>query len=122
MVEGIGQQLQSLQDDIDALRETPPPHDFTVEQITAWLETLKAAKDENAIHLLIERIDIKNKTDISITSMLTSVLGENGRGGDTELFIKCSNRKGYRAVDKLHLHQKHTRLCCDIGGCCYNLL
>lgn len=81
VVESIGQQMQELQDEIDALRETPPPHDFTVDQITAWLDALKAASDEKAIHLLIERIDIKNKTEINIISTLNSVLGEIGCGG-----------------------------------------
>lgn len=81
VVESIGQQMQELQEEIEALQETPPPHDFTVDQITAWLEALKAAADEKAIHLLIKRIDINNKTDVSITSTLTSVLGEIGCGG-----------------------------------------
>lgn len=50
-------------------------------QIIAWLEALKSAADKKAIHLLIERIDVKNKTDISISSMLTSILGRLGCGG-----------------------------------------
>ena len=81
VVESIGQQMQELQDEIDALQETTPPRDFTTNQITTWLEALKAAADEKAIQLLIERIDVKNKTDISITSTLKSVLGEIGCGG-----------------------------------------
>ncbi len=81
VVENIGQQMQGLQDEIDALQEATPPHDFTTDQITAWLESLKAVPDGKAIHLLIERIDIKNKTEISISSTLKSVLGETGCGG-----------------------------------------
>lgn len=80
VIESIGQQMQELQDEIEALRETPAPRDFTVEQITAWLEALKAAADEKAIHLLIERIDVNNKTDINIASTLKSVLGNTGCG------------------------------------------
>lgn len=81
VVESIGLQLQELQNEIEALRETPPPHDFTTDQITAWLDALKATSDEKAIHLLIERIDIKTKTDFNIKSTLESVLGKNGCGG-----------------------------------------
>lgn len=80
VVEDIGQRMQAIKDEIEALRDTPPPRDFTTEQITAWLEALKAAPDEKAIHLLIQRIEVKPKTDISISSMLSSVLGEHGRG------------------------------------------
>lgn len=80
VVTKIGQKMQTLQNEMEALKDTPPPHDFTVPQIVAWLESLKAAADEKAVHLLVERIDVKTKTDISITSTLTSVLGETGRG------------------------------------------
>ena len=34
------------------------PKDFTADTIKAWLESIKAAPDEDAIHLLIERIDV----------------------------------------------------------------
>lgn len=80
VVEDIGRKMKALKEEMQALQETLPPHDFTVDQITAWLEALKAAPDEKAIHLLIEKINIKNKTDISIFSTLTSVLGEIGCG------------------------------------------
>lgn len=80
VVKDIGIKMQTLKNEITALQETPPPPDFTVDQIKVWLEAIKAAPDEKAIHLLIERIDIKNKTEINIQSTLTSVLSENGRG------------------------------------------
>ena len=83
VVADIGQRMKALKDEMEALRETTPPQDFTTEQITAWLELLKADPDDKAIHLLIERIDVKTKTDFSITSTLKSVLGENGCGGWT---------------------------------------
>lgn len=66
---------------MQALQKTPSPHDFTIDQIKAWLEALKAAADDKAIHLLIERIDIENKTTINVTSTLTAILGEDGCGG-----------------------------------------
>ena len=81
VVSDIGQQMQGLLDEISSLKETPPPQDFTTNQITAWLEALKAAADEKAIHLLIERIDVKGETKLSITSTLNSVLGEIDCGG-----------------------------------------
>jgi site-specific DNA recombinase len=77
----IGEQIKELDGQIKALKEAEPPKDYTVPQIKAWLQSLKKAPDEKAIHLLIERIDIKNKTEVNITSTLTSVLGENGCGG-----------------------------------------
>lgn len=80
VVQDIGKKMQALKDEMEALQVTPPPHDFTVDQITAWLEALKAAPDEKAIHLLIERIDIKNKTAVNIQSTLNTVLGKHGRG------------------------------------------
>lgn len=77
----VGEEMKLLKAEIESLKNTEPPKDYTVEQITAWLETLKASKDEGAIHLLIDRIDIKNKTEINATSTLSSVLGESGCGG-----------------------------------------
>lgn len=81
VVADIGEHMKSLKAEIAALQETEPPKDFTVEQIQAWLETIKAAPDEKAVHLLIDRIDIKNKTEFNVQSTLNSVLGENGCGG-----------------------------------------
>lgn len=66
---------------MQALQKTPSPHDFTIDQIKAWLEALKAAADDKAIHLLIVRTDIENKTTINVTSTLTAILGEDGCGG-----------------------------------------
>ena len=81
VVSDIGKQMQGIKQEIEFLKETQPPKDFTVEQIKAWLQALKHQPDDKAIHLLIERIDIKNKTEINITSTLKSVLGEIGCGG-----------------------------------------
>jgi len=78
VVESIGQQMEELLSEIEALRETPPPRDFTTEQITAWLEALKTVADDKAMRLLIERIDVISKTEFSITSTLGAVLGEIG--------------------------------------------
>lgn len=86
VVTDIGAQMQELKDEIAALCDTQPPKDFTVDTIKAWLEALKANPDEKAVHLLVERIDVKQdkqkeKTEFSITSTLNSVLGNLGCGG-----------------------------------------
>lgn len=77
----VGKQMQELKTEIAALEATEPPQDFTSDQIHAWLESLRSAPDEKAVRLLVERIDIKTKTEFNITSTLNSVLGENGCGG-----------------------------------------
>ena len=81
VVADIGLEMKSIKDEIEALKKTEPPKDYTVDQIRAWLTSLKECTDEAAIHLLIERIDIKNKTEINIQSTLNSVLCETGCGG-----------------------------------------
>lgn len=80
-VADIGEEMEELKSQIATLENTEPPKDFTVEQIRAWLEAINAASDEKAVHLLIERIDIKNKTVFNIQSTLETVLGESGCGG-----------------------------------------
>lgn len=86
VVSDIGQQMQEIKTEISALMATEPPKDFTIDTIKAWLESIKAAPDESAVHLLIERIDIadkpeKEKTVFNIQSTLKTVLGKNGCGG-----------------------------------------
>ena len=51
--------------------------------IQSWLEHIKAAPDENAIRLLVDRIEVENKrkTAFNIQSTLKAVLGEHGCGG-----------------------------------------
>lgn len=81
VVADIGEEMEALKSQIATLENTEPPKDFTVEQIRAWLEAIKAAPDEKAVHLLIERIGIKNKTVFNIQSTLETVLSESGCGG-----------------------------------------
>ena len=68
---------------MEELRNAPPPKDYTVEQITAWLDSIKVAPDEKAVHLLIDRIIVNSKTDIKVISTLTSILGNTGAEGRT---------------------------------------
>lgn len=86
IVAEIGERMQAIKDEIAQLHEVEPPEDFTVEQITAWLDALKANPDDKAVRLLIERMDVvraKEKTEFKMSSTLNSVLGENGCGGRT---------------------------------------
>jgi len=77
VLEDIGNKMQQLKDEMGTLRNVEPPKDFAPEYITGWLESLRTAPDEKAIQLLIERIDVQNKTDFNITSTLKSVLGDD---------------------------------------------
>ena len=86
VVADFGEQMQTIKAEIVQLQETTPPTDFTVDQIKAWLEVLKASADEKAVHLLIERIEAtpgETKTDFNMQSTLKSVLGEIGCGDRT---------------------------------------
>lgn len=88
VVADMGAEMNALKAEIECLKNTEPPKDYTVEQITSWLETLKNNTDETAVRLLIERIDIKNKTEINIHSTLNSVLGDIGCGGSQHILPK----------------------------------
>ena len=81
VVSDIGIEMKALKDEIACLQATEPPKDYTIEQVKNWLESLKNSPNETAIHLLIKRIDIKNKTEFNIQSTLNSVLGKIGCGG-----------------------------------------
>lgn len=81
VVQSIAERMDTLQAEIAALRETEPPADFTNDSVKGWLESIKAAPDDEAIHLLVERIDIKAKKEVKVTSTLTSILRNNGCGG-----------------------------------------
>lgn len=77
----VGMKMKKIKEEISALQEVTPPKDFTVPQIKEWLDALKAASDEQAVHLLIERIDVKDKTAFDMQSTLNTVLGKIGCGG-----------------------------------------
>ena len=86
VVADVGQQMKEIKAEIAVLEATEPPKDFTVDTIKAWLESIKAAPDRDAVRLLIERIDVgedeeKEKTAFNIQSTLKTVLGIHGCGG-----------------------------------------
>ena len=83
--------MKEIKAEITALEHTEPPKDFTVDTIRSWLEAIKAAPDADAVHLLIERMDVKpdpekEKTAFNIQSTLKTVLGKNGCGGSQHSF------------------------------------
>lgn len=80
VIADITNEMEALKSEIESLKCRKPPKDFTFDCVSQWLEALKANPDEKAIHLLIERIDVKSTTDIRITSTLTSVVGKLGCG------------------------------------------
>ena len=91
--------MASLKEEIETLKNTEPPKDFTVDIICSWLETLKKSADAEAIRLLIERIDVETdenkKTVFNISSTLNTVVGLHGCGGahhilPTILFLYCA--------------------------------
>lgn len=77
----VGEEMKTLQAEIECLRHTEPPKDYSAETVKTWLRSIKEAPSSDAVHLLIERIDIKKKTVTSIESTLATVLGEIGCGG-----------------------------------------
>ena len=83
----MGQKLQELKAEIAMLETTEPPKDFTADTIKAWLESIKATPDKDAVRLLIERMDVKKDkekptTAFEMQSTLKAVVGMNGCGGD----------------------------------------
>lgn len=76
VVADIGAEMKKLKEEIECLKTTEPPKDYTTETIRNWLEALKNSPDDDAVHLLIKRIDIKNKTVFNIQSTLNTVLGD----------------------------------------------
>ena len=87
VVADMGERMQEIKAEIAALEAAEPPKDFTAQTIRAWLESIKAAPDAEAVQLLIERMDVtsqteeKEKTAFNIQSTLKTVLRKNGCGG-----------------------------------------
>ena len=77
VIKDISTRMQTLKDEIEELQKAEPPADYTVDTVKAWLQSIREAPDEKAIHLLISRIEAKrdkNNTDFNIESTLKPVL------------------------------------------------
>lgn len=88
VVADIGAKITALKQEMEVLRGSEPPRDFTTEQIISWLRSIREAPDQTAVRLLIERIDVrkdkeKATTEFEVTSTLNSVVGKSGCGGRT---------------------------------------
>ena len=84
VIADISEKMKQLKDEISELHEAEPPADYSVDTIQEWLQSIRTAPDDKAVHLFIERIEAvrtENKTDFSITSTLKSVL-ENMVAGE----------------------------------------
>ena len=86
VIEDIGAKMNQLRSEIEALKKTEMPKDYTTDQISLWLKALHDSPDDKAIRLLISRIDIKNTAEINIQSTLTSVVGTIGCGRPQHIF------------------------------------
>ena len=51
VIQDISLRMQRLKDEIEELKNAEPPADYTVDTIKAWLQSVKEAPDEKAIHL-----------------------------------------------------------------------
>lgn len=83
----LSEKMSQLKREIAELQEAEPPADYTVDAIQEWLQSIRTAPDDKAVHLLIERIDAKrteNKTDFNIISTLKPVLENLVAGGGFE--------------------------------------
>ena len=77
VIKDISEKMSALKKEIDELKEATPPEDYSVDVIQEWLQSIRNAPDEKAVHLLIERIEAirtDDKTDFNIYTTLKPVL------------------------------------------------
>ena len=94
----LSEKMVQLKREIKELEEAEPPADYTVDTIHEWLQSIRTAPDEKAVHLLIERIEAKrteNKTDLNIISTLKPVLENVVAGGRLLHFPRYSLETKY---------------------------
>lgn len=84
----IGEKMETIKSEIETLKNTEPPKEFTAPLIFDWLENLKKHSDEKAIRLLIEKIEVKNTTGFNMHSTLKPVVGKIGCGGSQHTLPK----------------------------------
>jgi len=76
VISDLNNRLKAIRTEIITLETAEPPEEYTTSTILEWLKAIKAAPDQRAVHLLIDRIEVssdKEKTDINVTSTLMSV-------------------------------------------------
>ena len=52
VIQTISLRMQTLKDETEELKNAEPPADYTVDTIKVWLQSIKEAPDEKAIHSL----------------------------------------------------------------------
>ena len=80
VVEDLGRKMESLLAEIEALKQLKPDQDLAASHAEKWLDSIAAAPDAQAVRLLIEKIEVKNKIEFNIWSTLNSILGITGCG------------------------------------------
>lgn len=76
VISDLNNRLKAIRAEIITLETAEPPEEYTTSTILEWLKAIKAAPDQRAVHLLIDRVEVssdKEKTDINVTSTLMSV-------------------------------------------------
>ena len=84
VIKDISDKMSKLKNEIEELKEATPPEDYSVDVIQEWLQSIRSAPDEKAVHLLIDRIEAvrtEDKTDFNISTTLKPVL-ENMVAGE----------------------------------------
>ena len=84
VIKDISDKMSKLKSEIEELKEVTPPEDYSVDVIQEWLQSIRSAPDEKAVHLLIDRIEAvrtEDKTDFNISTTLKPVL-ENMVAGE----------------------------------------
>ena len=77
VIKDISDKMSKLKNEIEELKEATPPEDYSVDVIQEWLQSIRNAPDEKAVHLLIDRIEAvrtEDKTDFNISTTLKPVL------------------------------------------------
>lgn len=78
VVASLGTEMQQILKDIEYLKSVPAPVDFTAQRILDWLEGIKQVPDQEAIRLLVERIDVtpvEGAIEVRVKSTLDTMLG-----------------------------------------------
>lgn len=86
VIADVTAEMEALKAEIAALQDAEPPKDYSVQAIRNWLESLRNAPDAQAVRLLVERIEVTEKTAFRVFSTLNTVLGEIGCGGAQHCF------------------------------------
>ncbi len=109
VIADITNEMEALKSEIESLKCRKPPKDFTFDCVSQWLEALKANPDEKAIHLLIERIDVKKHNGHQNNKHSDIRRGENlvaGAGFETN-DLRVMSPTSYRTAPSRDIELRH---------------